>query len=263
MVGTAGLTPSFAVSPDGYRIAYDVTGRGPAIMLLHGGGHTRRHWHEAGYVDRLKSAYTVIGVDIRGNGDSDKPVEPACYATDRLCQDFLAVADACGVDRFAVWGYSYGGNIGRYLGAGSDRVSRLILIGITFGPAASGDFRQALVNFCDHWRPIALAEREGTLDVARLSEADRDVLRRVDIPLRLAWLGAILDWAAVEPADMRCPTLCLAGSQDAPALKELQAYDAALKGTRVQVRIVEGLDHVQEFLALDRTLPVMLDFMDR
>jgi len=32
----------FAGSPDGTHIAYDVTGEGSAIVLLHGGGHTRQ-----------------------------------------------------------------------------------------------------------------------------------------------------------------------------------------------------------------------------
>ena len=44
----------FATSPDGTRIAYDGTGTGPAIVLLHGGGGTRHDWHEAGYVERLR-----------------------------------------------------------------------------------------------------------------------------------------------------------------------------------------------------------------
>jgi pimeloyl-ACP methyl ester carboxylesterase len=44
----------FSTSVDGTRIAYDVTGSGPALMLLHGAGKTRRDWHTLGYVERLK-----------------------------------------------------------------------------------------------------------------------------------------------------------------------------------------------------------------
>src|SRR5262245_6718869 len=102
-------------SPDGTRIAYDVTGSGPALILLHGGGQTRKAWHDAGYVSRLAKSFTVITIDIRGNGESDKPVTKSAYNVERLVEDVLAVADAAGAKRFALWGFSYGANVGRYV----------------------------------------------------------------------------------------------------------------------------------------------------
>src|SRR5690606_35870492 len=63
-----------ATSPDGTRIAYEVTGTGPALMLIHGGGQTRRSWNDMGYVDRLKDKFTVITLDRRGHGESGKPM---------------------------------------------------------------------------------------------------------------------------------------------------------------------------------------------
>ena len=62
----------FVTSKDGTRIAYDVAGSGPAVILLHGGGQNRQAWHGTGYVDRLAKEFTVITIDIRGNGESDK-----------------------------------------------------------------------------------------------------------------------------------------------------------------------------------------------
>jgi pimeloyl-ACP methyl ester carboxylesterase len=54
------MNTRFANSPDGTRVAYDLCGTGPAIMLLHGGGSTRQEWHEGGYVRRLRDSFTVI-----------------------------------------------------------------------------------------------------------------------------------------------------------------------------------------------------------
>src|SRR5690348_5974328 len=102
---------------DGTRVAYDITGSGPLVMLLHGGGQTRQVWHELEYVARLADQFTVVTVDQRGNGDSDKPTGVDAYSVEHLTNDILAVADGAGASRFALWGYSYGANIGRYAAA--------------------------------------------------------------------------------------------------------------------------------------------------
>ena len=250
----------FANSPDGTRIAYDRTGTGPAILLLHGGGGTRQEWHEAGYVGRLREDCTAITLDLRGHGESGLPTSPADYSTDKMGQDILAVADACGVERFAIWAMSYGGKASRYLAAQSERVTKLILMGTPLGPGVSGERRQQAIDFCAHWPPIVQAERDGTLDLDALSPEDRDVLRRLNVPAMLGWVRAMLDWPAVEPADFLCPTLWLIGSEDWHAMVTLREYEESLPGSRVRVHIAEGLDHNQVFDEIDRVFPTMLAF---
>jgi pimeloyl-ACP methyl ester carboxylesterase len=256
----------FATSPDGTRVAYDRRGAGPAIVLLHGGGGKRQDWHEAGYVSRLQDNFTVITLDLRGHGESGLPTDPADYTIDKLLQDILAVADACAVERFTVWAMSYGGKVGRYLAAGcspaaqSARVANIILMGTPLGPGVIGQPRQDAIDFCAHWPPIVQAQREGRLDLASLSPDDQDVLRRLNIAVILGWARAMLDWPAVEPANFRCPTLWLMGSEDRHAMDSFREYEGSLAGSQVQVHIVEGLDHMQVFEQVDRVFPTMLAF---
>jgi pimeloyl-ACP methyl ester carboxylesterase len=99
------------------------------LLLLHGGGGRRQEWHEAGYVARLRTELTVVTLDLRGHGQSGQPSDPDAYAIDKMQQDIIAVADACGAGRFALWGMSYGGKVGRYLAVHSRRVSKAILMG--------------------------------------------------------------------------------------------------------------------------------------
>ena len=40
----------------------------------------------------------------------------------------------------------------------------------------------------------------------------------------------------------------------------IREYEAGLKGSKVRVHVVEGLDHSQEFSRIDDVLPVMLSF---
>jgi pimeloyl-ACP methyl ester carboxylesterase len=256
------VSTAFAVAPDGTRIAYDVTGSGPTLVLLHGGGRNRQTWHEAGYVARLQDSFRVITLDLRGHGESDKPTDPAAYSTERMGADILAVADACGADRFAVWGFSYGGNIGRYLAVRSPRVSRMVIMGIPFGEGAQGAFRQQILDLRARWGPILAAQEAGTLDPTTLAPDEQAALERGGMPVLLAWLGGILDWPALVPADMPCPTLWLVGGDNSGALESVGAYEASLPGSQVQVQIVPGLTHAQEFSEIDRVLPVMRAFTE-
>jgi pimeloyl-ACP methyl ester carboxylesterase len=155
-----------ATSSDGTRIAYERTGTGPALLLLHGGGQTRTTWNESGYVDRLSKRFTVIAMDQRGTGDSDKPATPEAYALDRVLADVLAVADAAGAQRFHLWGYGHGATVARYLAARSDRVISAVLVGATMGPAVTGLVKDAIVAMRSKWQPLMEARRDGTLDVS-------------------------------------------------------------------------------------------------
>ncbi|MHA2251858.1 MAG: alpha/beta fold hydrolase, partial [Candidatus Kariarchaeaceae archaeon] len=94
----ATVTTKFFLTPDDLKIAYDVEGEGPALILLHGGGQNRMSWHEMGYVTALKSSFKIITIDIRGNGESDKPDDPLSYEITKICQDIIGVADQSHVD---------------------------------------------------------------------------------------------------------------------------------------------------------------------
>ncbi len=116
------------------RLAYDVGGSGPPLLLIHGLGYCRLGW---GPVTRqLAEHFQVVHFDNRGVGDSDAPRGP--YTVSALAADALAVLDHAGVERAHVVGVSLGGVIAQMLAAGSpDRVDRLVLAGSTSGGARS------------------------------------------------------------------------------------------------------------------------------
>jgi pimeloyl-ACP methyl ester carboxylesterase len=256
------MNTSSIVVPDGTQIFYDVVGDGSVIILLHGGGggQSRKSWHEMGYVARLKNEFKVITMDIRGHGDSDKPTNPAAYAIQTMCNDVLAVADACGVERFTLWGFSYGGNIGRYLAAQSDRVEKIIVMGVPFGQAAAGEFRQFIIDFRAHWQPILQAQEAGTFDPATLSDEDKDVMAHMDVPVTLGWLIAMLDWGLNGPDDLLCPVLWLSGSENEGTVASMKVYKETAVSSNVQIQIIDGLNHPQEFEEIERVFPTMLAF---
>src|SRR5713226_4147533 len=75
------------------RIAYDVRGEGAPALFVQGLGYGRGGWGPA--PERLADAFTVVTLDNRGFGDSDKP--PGPYTTAQLAADALGVLDAVGL----------------------------------------------------------------------------------------------------------------------------------------------------------------------
>lgn len=257
------MQTSFVNSSDGTRIAFDITGSGPALILLHGGGGQRSIWHESGYVDRLKDSRSVIAVDIRGYGESDRPAESIAYGIDAICQDIFAVADACEAEQFSIWGYSLGGNVGRYVAAASSRVHKLVMMGSAFGPGASGEARETIEQTIEAWLPVVRLKRVGKLDPARLPPEAREAMETVDLVPMIALLQAMLEWPAVEPEDVQCPTLWLCGSENPAALQNMQEREARLANTRVEAAVIDGLTHEEEFTDVDAVFPAMSAFMNR
>jgi pimeloyl-ACP methyl ester carboxylesterase len=137
-----------------------------------------------------------VAYDCSGTG-------PADYTTQKMGQDVLAVADACGVERFTLCGMSFGAKLSRDLPVHSERVDKLILMSTQLSLGVSGELRKDAIDFCSHWPPIVQAQRDGTLQIESLSPADQDMLRYMNVPVMLGWVRAMLDWPTVEPADFR------------------------------------------------------------
>jgi pimeloyl-ACP methyl ester carboxylesterase len=88
-----------ATGSDGVRIAWEEFGAGtPTIVLVPSTPivHSRQ-WK--GQVHYLSRHHRVVIYDGRGNGRSDRPVEPEAYAIDRFVADVLLVLDATGTDQ--------------------------------------------------------------------------------------------------------------------------------------------------------------------
>jgi pimeloyl-ACP methyl ester carboxylesterase len=93
-----------ATTPDGATIAYEVTGSGPALVLVHGITDSHRAWDPL--LPDLATDHQVIAVDLRGHGESARrpPYEPIT-----LANDVRAVVDNVGVDDPMLVGHSLGG----------------------------------------------------------------------------------------------------------------------------------------------------------
>ena len=99
-----------------------VGGSGPALLLIHGWPQTWYAWRMM--MPALAHDFTVVAVDQRGIGLSDKPAQG--YDLGTLAGDMAAVMEALGHERYAVYGTDTGYPIAYALAADHpDRVARL------------------------------------------------------------------------------------------------------------------------------------------
>jgi len=256
------MPAAFATAPDGVAIAYETVGSGPPLILLHGGGQSRRNWIDAGYRARLADRFQVIAMDFRGNGESGRPRRVADYAPERMCADVLAVADACGVQRFDLVGYSLGGNIGRYLTRLTPRIARFVMIGVGFGPGASGAFKARLEGMLAPFEAVLRADSDEAA-VAALAPAQQAQWRDPNMGPLVALFRALIDYPSLEPEDLPCPTLWLVGGgNEVGALAEVARLRQRLPATRVRLEIVGDLDHAQELEVVEQMLPPIRAFLE-
>ena len=99
----------------------------PPVIFLHGFPESHRTWREI--APRLQDRFFLVMPDQRGFAASDSPQEIEAYKTDTLVDDIFALADALGLERFALVGHDWGGAIAWSAALRSDtRLTRLAII---------------------------------------------------------------------------------------------------------------------------------------
>jgi len=150
----------FAVTADGTRIAYAVSGSGyPLLIVLGWGTHLERGmmspmYDDGGTLAMTSRAYRVVRYDGRGFGLSDRDVTD--WGLEARVQDIEAVVDALGLERFALYAFSAGGPAGiAYAAKHPDRVSHLVLAStqasFALGDSEKRSFLSALDLFEQDW----------------------------------------------------------------------------------------------------------------
>lgn len=255
-------------SVDGTRIAYERTGSGPPLVLVH--GTTADHTRWAPVRPAFEAQFTVYAVDRRGRGASGDADE---YDLEREFDDVAAVVDSI-ADPVVLLGHSYGAlcSLGAVLR--TDNVHRLVLYE---PPLQVGDHHVvdeavlaemgALLDDGEDERALVLFLRE----VAGMPPAELEALRsapnwpaRVDAArtaYREAQAPATFAFDPARFAEVTVPTLLLSGSESAAFLRDATAavHDALPHSELV---VFDGAAHAAMNTHPDRFVDAVLAFLD-
>jgi pimeloyl-ACP methyl ester carboxylesterase/DNA-binding CsgD family transcriptional regulator len=273
----------FCTSRDGTRIAYSVGGGGPPLIWVQHWVHhlrlDRDHPVWSPWVSTLTQRYTTVRYDCRGCGLSDR--EHIEFSLDRLSEDFEAVVEASGIDRFAI--LSMGGcNSGiatTFAARHPERVSHLILFeSSALGRLAANPTPAQIEEEETRYRAIVLGWPNENPAYGRffssmhIPDATPEQIVAYNELLRLtatpaSTIGLVRTFVRSDVRDIapsvRCPTLILHCRQDAViSFEEGRLLASLIKGARFVP--LESRNHVllgnepawhQFIAALDDFLP--------
>ncbi|HUE47468.1 MAG TPA: alpha/beta hydrolase [Aestuariivirgaceae bacterium] len=197
---------------DGVEIAYEVTGEGAPVLLIHGfASNARVNWRDTLWVKTLVGAgHRVIAHDNRGHGQSEKLHDPADYGADEMAEDARRLLDHLEIAQADVIGYSMGARLTALLAiAHPDRVRRAVLGGLAAnmirGLGGSETIAKALE--ADNAATIADPAARGFRAFAEQTNSD---LRALAACMR----GSRQKVSEKALAGIACPVLVVAGDAD-------------------------------------------------
>ncbi len=258
------MTLERVTSADGTSIAFERTGTGSPLVLVHGATISRSHWDFVRPI--LQEHVCVCAVDRRGRGDSG---DGAACSLEREYEDIAAVVDSLPgpVD---LLGHSYGGLVCLEAALRTNNLGKLLLYEPTFGrslyPAglsrrleesmAQGDLGATVAMF---WTE-AMGASPGR--VAEMRAAPDWAARLATAPLLVRELSdGDYDFTPSRFAELQAPTLLLMGA-DSPA--EFRActieVHEAISGSRLTE--MPGQGHVAARRAPELFAALVLDFLN-
>ena len=135
------------------RVHYVAGGTGPPLLLLHGYPQTHIMWRKV--APRLAADFTVVAADLRGYGDSGKPLTDerhTPYSKRAMAGDLAALMTALGHERFLLAGHDRGGRVAHRLTLDNpERVERLAVLDIVPTERLFRDTGKAVATGYYHW----------------------------------------------------------------------------------------------------------------
>ncbi len=243
---------------DGLRLFFRTFGAGPPLMLVHGwGSDGAGNWMATGWVDALSSLRTLIVLDVRGHGRSDKPHRRALYSYGAMSRDVLAVMDQLEIDRCDYLGYSMGAFMGAYLlGHQPGRFHAMALGGIGDETAESAAQGAAIAQALR--APDRTATGYAAAVHAFVAGTPGHDLEALACSAEQMWPeGYALAVAGEGVSRAELPVLVINGSEDHPYVDSADAFAAALPNARHER--IPGLDHLSAVTS-ERFRQTVVDF---
>jgi 3-oxoadipate enol-lactonase len=257
---------------NGTTLAYEVTGAGEPILLIHG-SHIADTFAPMTREPALEG-FQLVRYHRRGLGDSGA-INPPFELKDQAA-DAIALLDHLGIGSAHVVGHSYGGATALQLAADApERVRSLVLLeaallNVPSGPELMGEIGPAFEQFAAGSKTEAVDTfmsavsdaqwRENTTNVLGSDAVDQairdaDTFFAVEIPAIMTW-----SFGADEAGSIGCPVLYVYGGDSRKAFQE--GADLARPWFKAcEVVVIDGVNHMLQAAQPTKVAEVIATFV--
>jgi pimeloyl-ACP methyl ester carboxylesterase len=254
------------ININGVSINYEVSGQGPALVLLHGWTENHNFWKFQ--IPAFTKDYMVVTIDLRGHGESDKPKKG--YSIQTFADDVYRVLIGLKIKRAIIVGHSMGGMTALvFCLTYPDNVQALILVNTT----ATGLHETGLMPVNETLKMIRtfgfekVAERffAQTFFAPGTSEdftnwAKSEILKTPQFVVEESLKAIIKHDVAEKLSAINVPTLIIHGSQDL-AIDVKMAQIMNDKVPNSSLKIIEGVGHHPMLEKPEEFNKIVLDFL--
>ncbi len=252
------MKSKFIISTDGAKIAYNVFGKGFPLVLVHGMGSNKEMWIDRKWIEIFENYFTVITIDIRGNGESDKSYNSSFYSINNIIDDINIIVKECGFNNYNYFGHSYGATIGLQLCKQTKNIKKVVCAGTTFG---NKFFKEIVPEWIKEYENLRLKKKNNTLNELNLSVGDIDWIEKTDIDLIVAELKAWNHWEGVDIKDIKTDLAMYSGTKDnSQVLENLNTNKIEIQENNIAFKIFEDLNHTELVSNINVVSPWVLDF---
>ena len=245
---------------NGIEIDYEVSGRGPAVLLSHGYSATRRMWDDQHRA--LGDRYRVISWSMRGHGETESPADPAAYSADQTVADMRALLGHVGVERAVIGGLSLGGYVSLAFYLAHPEMVRALVI-CDSGPGYRNADARRQWNERAQERAVALETRglaalgqsREVRESASLHRSAQGLARAARGMLAQEGSRVIDGLGAID-----VPTLIIVGDKDQPFIAPCEYMAKKISGARLEV--IRDAGHSSNLDQPEAFNRVLGDFLD-
>lgn len=255
------MDTKYIISNDGAKIAYSMIGKGPALLLVHGGAgrYDKSLWNNTGWVERLKDKFLIITPDIRGYGESDKSEDPNFYSITNILEDLNIILKECNIKDFYYIGWSYGANIGLQMCKNNKNIKSAICAG-----GCMGDYFYKYVapRLRSTYEELNERKESNSLDKINLDEDFKKWIQKANLDILIAQYKAWENWTGVNTTDINTKLAIYSGTNDnKELLEQLHYQEKELTEHNIRMKIFEELDHFGLVGEVDTVMPWIIDFL--